>query len=152
MTAISGNPTGRLETGKSRIWIAIAMGLTLPRVQTVLLLPQLAMFGGDAPDAWLAPWLSDAILGLLIPVVLYALLRSKGLRAWGLLLVYNAVGAFDYSHGLLAQFTDPLPASIASSSLVYGGIGAGMTFQCIALILLFSRDARRAFKVHEEQT
>ena len=62
----------------SRIWIAVLIGLTIPRVQTLLFLPKLEMFGGIAPDAWFAAWVSDAILGLLIPLAIYALLRLRG--------------------------------------------------------------------------
>ena len=124
----------------SRIWIAVLIGLTIPRVQTLLFLPKLEMFGGIAPDAWFAAWVSDAILGLLIPLAIYALLRLRGPVVWGALLIYNAVGAFDYSHGLATQFTDPLPASIAPAAVVYVGIGACMLVQLVALALLFRRD------------
>lgn len=123
-----------------RFWIALLIALTLPRVQTLFFLPKLAMFGGEAPDAWLAAWVSDAILGLLIPAALFALYRLRGPAVWGALLIYNAVGAFDYSHGLATQFTSPLPASIAPVPAVYAGIGACMVVQLVALALLFRRD------------
>ena len=135
------------RTGPPRVrtWSAVLIGLTAPRAQTILFLPKLEMFGGEAPDAWLAPWVSDAVLGLLVPVALVVLFRLRGPRAWGALLIYNAVGAFDYSHGLLAQYTDPLPESIASGALVYGGIAFGMTVQLAALVLLLRRDVLQHF-------
>ena len=136
---LSFRVTGKLRSS-SRIWIVILIGLTLPRVQTLFFLPKLAMFGGEAPDAWLAAWVSDAVLGLLIPVALFAFLRLRGPAVWGALLIYNAVGAFDYSHGLATQFTDPLPTSIAPGAVVYAGIAICMIAQLAALGLLFRRD------------
>ena len=64
-------------------------------------------------------------------------LDSARHRVWGALVVYNAVGAFDYSHGLATQWTDPIPAETASSTTVYFGIGVFMAFQIIGLALLF---------------
>lgn len=137
LVSILGLPAG---PPRARFWIALLILLTLPRVQTLLFLPKLAMFGGDAPDAWLAAWVSDAILGLLIPLALFALHRWRGPVVWGSLLIYNAVGAFDYSHGLATQFTSPLPASIAPGPVVYGGIAVCMVMQLLALLLLFRRE------------
>lgn len=124
----------------SRIWIAGLIVLTLPRVQTLFFLPKLTLFGGEAPAAWLAAWVSDAFLGLLIPLALFAFFYLRGPAVWGILLTYNAVGAFDYSHGLATQFTNPLPSSIAPGPVVYGGIAVCMVAQLAAFALLFRRD------------
>ncbi|MEM9158743.1 MAG: hypothetical protein AAGB46_06800, partial [Verrucomicrobiota bacterium] len=97
-------------------------------------------FGGPAPNAWFGPWLSDAILGFLVPAVLFVFWKCKGARVWGFLVIYNSIGAFDYSQGLLTQALSPMPIEMASASTVYIGIGIFMFFQLIALGLLFQRD------------
>jgi hypothetical protein len=125
--------------------IALLMTATLFRVQTVLFLPTVEMFGGPAPDGWFGPWLSDAILGFLVPVMVFLFMTRRGIRVWGALVVYNSVGAFDYSQGLITQYVSPMPADMASATTVYAGIGVFMTFQLIALALLFRRDVVAEF-------
>lgn len=129
-----------MRTSSIRWTIAVLMGLTLFRAQTVLFLPTVEMFGGIAPDAWFAPWLSDAILGFLLPVMLWLFWKKRGTRVWGILVLYNSVGAFDYATGLGTQWIHPMPAEMASSITVYGGIGFFMACQLCALALLFRRD------------
>lgn len=123
--------------GPTRWAIAILMAATMFRVQTILFLPMVEMFGGIAPDAWLAPWFSDAVFGLLVPLMVYIFLRRRSIAAWGSLVIYNAIGAFDYATGLATQWIHPMPAEMASASTVYLGIGVFMVFQLIALALLF---------------
>jgi len=125
--------------------IAVLIGATLFRAQTVLFLPTVEMFGGIAPNGWFGPWLSDAILGFLVPVMVFIFLTKRGIRVWGALVLYNAVGAFDYSQGLITQFISPMPAAMASPTTVYVGIGLFMILQLIALGLLFRRDVIRHF-------
>lgn len=125
--------------------IALLMGATLFRAQTVLFLPTVEMFGGIAPNGWFGPWLSDAILGVLVPVMVFLFLARRGIRIWGALVLYNAVGAFDYSQGLITQYVSPMPAEMASATTVYAGIGVSMTLQLIALALLFRRDVIHHF-------
>lgn len=120
--------------------ITLLMGATIFRAQTVLFLPTVEMFGGAASDGWFGPWLSDSILGFILPVMLFLFWTRRGIRIWGLLVVYNAVGAFDYSQGLLTQYISPMPAEMASPATVYVGIGVFMVLQLIALWLLFRRD------------
>ncbi len=125
--------------------IAILIGATVFRAQTVLFVPTVEMFGGIAPNGWFGPWLSDAILGCLVPVMVFIFLTQRGIRVWGALVLYNAVGAFDYLQGLITQFISPMPAEMASATTVYAGIGVFMTLQLIALGLLFRRDVIRHF-------
>jgi len=125
--------------------VAILMTLTLFRVQTILFIPQVEMFGGIAPNGWLGPWTSDFAIGLLVPVMVYLALKVRGIRIWGLLVIYNAVGAFDYSQGLITQFVSPMPEEMASQITVYLGIGVFMVFQLAALGLLFRSDVIHHF-------
>lgn len=113
------------------------MSATIFRAQTILFLPTVEMFGGIAPDAWFAPWLSDTVLGFMVPMMVYLFWRQRGIGIWGALVIYNAVGAFDYATGLATQWTSPMPLEMASAMTVYLGIGVFMMSQLIALALLF---------------
>lgn len=126
--------------------IALLMGATLFRAQTILFLPQLHMFGGIAPDGWFGPWLSDTIIGFTLPVMLYLFWTRRSVAVWGVLVAYNAVGAFDYSQGLITQVLSPMPVEMASAATVYIGIGLFMCLQLVALGLLFRSDVIGAFK------
>lgn len=126
--------------------ITLLMGATAFRAQTILFLPELQMFGGIAPDGWLGPWLSDTIIGFALPVMLYLFWARRSVAIWGALVAYNAVGAFDYSQGLITQMISPMPVEMASAATVYVGIGLFMGFQLVALALLFHRDVIAEFK------
>jgi len=125
---------------RTRWAIAVLMSATIFRAQTILFLPTVEMFGGIAPDAWFAPWLSDTVLGFMVPLMVYLFCRRRGIGVWGALVIYNAVGAFDYATGLATQWTSPMPAEMASATTVYLGIGVFMACQLIALALLFRDD------------
>ncbi len=137
--------TKRMKFPQSIFLIGLLMFLTIFRAQTILFIPKVEMYGGIAPNAWFGPWVSDAIIGFLVPVMLFLLLKRRSIRVWGLLVLYNAVGAFDYSQGLITQWLAPLPEQIASAGQVYGGIGAFMLFQLVALALLFRSDVIHHF-------
>jgi hypothetical protein len=126
--------------------IALLMGATIFRAQTILFLPEVQMFGGIAPDGWFGPWLSDTIIGFAVPVMLYLFWTRRGMAVWGALVAYNAVGAFDYSQGLITQMISPMPVEMASATTVYLGIGLFMVAQIVALGLLFRRDVIAEFK------
>ncbi len=125
--------------------IAILMFFTIFRAQTVLFLPKVEMFGGPAPDAWFAPWLSDAIIGFLVPVMVFLFLTRRGTKIWGAMVVYNALGAFDYANGLAAQWISPMPVEMATATTVYLGISVFLVFQLIALTMLFRDDVVEHF-------
>ena len=125
--------------------IALLMGATVFRAQTILFLPELQMFSGPAPDGWFGPWLSDTIIGFALPVMLYLFWTRRGVAVWGALVAYNAVGAFDYSQGLITQVISPMPVEMASAATVYLGIGLFMVAQIVALGLLFRRDVIAEF-------
>lgn len=98
------------------------------------------MFGGAAPDVWIGPWVTDSVLGLLIPVVLVVSYRLRSTRAWGLILLYHGIGAFDYSIGLVTQWQSPLPPSIAPTWLVYGSLSLTLAAQLVVIAMLLRRD------------
>ncbi len=120
--------------------IAILTALTITRVMALTFLPTLKIFGGTSPDEWLAPWVTDGILGLLLPVVIYFILKGKGLKIWALLIVYSALGAFDYATGLVTQWLHPLPVETASTSVVFISLWTTLLFQVVVIILFFRSD------------
>lgn len=87
-------------TARTRWAIAVLMSATIFRAQTILFLPTVEMFGGIAPDAWFAPWLSDTALGFMVPLMVYLFWQGRSIGVWGALVIYNAVGEFDYATGL----------------------------------------------------
>ncbi|MEL6118785.1 MAG: hypothetical protein AAFR49_03805 [Pseudomonadota bacterium] len=119
--------------------ITLLMAATVFRAQTILFLPEVAAFGGPAHNAWFGPWFSDAIIGFLVPVMIFVLWKGISPRAWGTLIIYNSLGAFDYSQGLITQYFHPMHAEMASAMTVYLGIGVFMVFQITAIMLLFRK-------------
>ena len=73
--------------------ISILTLLTITRVQAGLFLPTLEMYGGESANVWLAPWITDTILGLLLPFIIWTILNRKGAKTWAILIVYNTKGA-----------------------------------------------------------
>lgn len=129
-------PIGDLMRPRALTWIGVLMALTITRFTVAFRLLSLEMFGGTSPDAWFAPWLSDTVLGLLVPVMVYLALRRRGVVVWGALVGYNAVGAFDYVHGLATQWIHPLE----NAAVTYGAISLFLALQLIAIGLLFRPD------------
>lgn len=125
--------------------ITLLMAVTIFRAQTVLFVSSVEAFGGPASNAWFGPWVSDAILGFLVPVMIFVLWKVRSPRAWGALVVYNSLGAFDYSHGLITQYFHPMPVEMAAPATVYLGIGVFMAFQLVAIGLLFRKAVVRDF-------
>ena len=120
--------------------ISILIGLTAARALAMVFIPKLVMFGGDAPNAWVGPWVADSVLGLLIPVVLVALYRFRTTRTWGLILLYNGLGAFDYSIGLVTQWQTPLPPLMVPGWLVFVSLSFTLSVQLAVILLLLRRD------------
>ena len=125
--------------------IAILTGLTISRLMALTFLPTLNMLGGTSPDEWLGPWVTDSLLGLLLPVVIYFILKGKGLKTWALLIVYSTLGAFDYATGLVTQWLHPLPIETATPSVVFISLWTTLLFQVVVIILFFRNDVIHHF-------
>ena len=73
----------------------------------------------------------------------------EGPVTWGLLLAFNCIGAFDYAHGLLAQYMHPqiimVGGAPAKPPAIYGSIGLGLLFQLINIVLLLTPDVVKFF-------
>lgn len=136
---------------KSLKLMAILLVLTFMRAMMGTQIPTLEMFGGVHPDAWFAPWISDAILGILVPYMIYLLLKKRGVNVWATLLVYNAVGAFDYVHGLLTQWTDPLIPNgmMGNPGLTYGSVAFSLVVQLTVIYLLTRNEVKQYFLGHQ---
>jgi hypothetical protein len=55
------------------IAMTIMMVLTFSRASVITYFPHLEMYGGIDANAWFAPWVSDTIFGLMVPVMIYLL-------------------------------------------------------------------------------
>lgn len=149
------NKTSALSQLPAQIkWIAILIGFTFMRAFMGIQLPSLQMYGGVNPDAWFAPWMSDTILGLIAPFMIYLAIKKTGMKTWGILVAYNAIGAFDYVHGLLAQWTDPLVPNgiMGTPALTYGSIGFSLLVQLGVLYILFKPSVIAYFRKGDSQT
>ncbi len=62
-----------------------------------------------------------------------------------MLLIYSAIGAFDYANGLTTQWLHPLPEEIAASALVLTALTATLIFQIVVVYLLFKDKAIHYF-------
>ncbi len=127
------------------ILMTIMMVLTFSRDSVITYFPHLEMYGGVDANAWFAPWVSDTILGLLVPVMIYLLWRKTGTKVWAGLIVYNALGAFDYSHGLATQWHYPQMTEGSVSAVIYTAIGLGMIFNLTVALMMFRGDVMRHF-------
>jgi hypothetical protein len=130
---------------RALIAMTIMMALTFSRACVVTCFPHLEMYGRVDANAWFAPWVSDTILGLLVPVMIYLLWRKTGAKVWAALIVYNALGAFDYSHGLATQWHYPQMTEGAVSAVTYTVISLGMIFNLAIALMMFRGDIMRHF-------
>ena len=116
------------------IVIPILILITTLRTAAGTLIPNLEMFDGNLSNAWTGPFFADVVLGVMAPFVAYLAWKKVGKRLWGFLVVYNAVGAFDYLQGLVVSIHSPDP-TLPSLALVLF-----MTLQITILLLLFRKD------------
>lgn len=122
------------------ILITVAMAITFSRFSVITYFPHLEMYGGIDANAWFGPWLSDTILGLLVPLMVFALWRRTGPRVWAMLFAYNVLGAFDYAHGLMTQWHYPQMTEGQISGVIYGAIFLGLLMNLCAAALLMKRE------------
>ena len=120
---------------------------TVPRIAALINLPQLQMLGGIQPNSWLGPWISDSLLGILTPIMAYLAYKKRGIKLWGMLLIFNGLGAFDYIFGFAAQWSYPFISEKAmeAPAMIYGTLVSFFTFQVSAIVLLFRRDVVNYF-------
>ena len=108
---------------------------TLTRMMMAGQLKSAKMFGGENPDGWFGPWFTDTILGILTPFAIYGAFAGEGVVAWGLLLSFNVLGAYDYMNGLAAQWMHPqvkfLGDPAPPAAVIYGSIGLGCLCQIV---------------------
>ena len=122
------------EKNKATVVISILILITTLRTAAGTLIPNLEMFGGNMSNAWTGPFFADVVLGVMAPFVAYLAWKKVGKRLWGFLVVYNAVGAFDYLQGLVVSIHSPDPALPSITLILF------MTLQITILLLLFRKD------------
>jgi hypothetical protein len=100
---------------------------------------------GDPPAAWLMPLIGDAVIGITGLVMVYLILRGKGLRAWTALVVWNAVAIWDALSAYIVHLTNPWPEffmiKLAGVSMFF----LASAMHAVNLALLARCDVRREF-------
>ena len=122
------------EKNKTTVVISILILITTLRTAAGTLIPNLEMFGGNMSNAWTGPFFVDVVLGVMAPFVAYLAWKKVGKRLWGFLVVYNAVGAFDYLQGLVISIVITNPFGMTFPLVLF------MTLQITILLLLFRKD------------
>jgi hypothetical protein len=134
--------------------VAVILLITFSRVTMIFKLPTLKLFeGGVNPTDWLGPWVSDSMLGLMAPYVIYLVLAStKGSspKTWGFLVMYNSVGTFDYTNGVLVQYFHPQDP-LEDNEFFLGFIGAMVVLQAAVVMILFRTDVMEYFVMEDEK-
>jgi hypothetical protein len=137
---------------KAIFWISVLISLTTMRVFALNNLPELQMFGGIQPDAWLVPWMTDSIFGILAPFMAYLAFKKNGIKLWGALLIYNGIGAFDYICGFSAELSSPFIAEgvAGAPGMIFGTLLVFFITQVAAIILLLKSDVISHFQNADE--
>jgi len=98
---------------KSGVFLAVAVLFTVMLAGRAMTLGFLAQVGspvaGSPPMAWLMPLVGDAVVGLSAPVAAVLLLRGRGLGAWSIILLWNAIGIWDAMSAFLVHLSVPWP-------------------------------------------
>ena len=127
------------------IALVVCIALTTMRALMIKKVRTVHKFGGKNPNEWLGPWVTDSIWGLLAPGMAVLAAMAKGNVLWGVLILYNSVGAFDYGNGLLTQYLSPQRDGEFTPAQIYGAIGFGLLCNAAALVLLFTDQASSHF-------
>ena len=124
------NPNVRSET---RIHRNFSLDIWHSCIDTHLTFAELVSQG------WLGPWVTDSILGMLVPVMISLSLTMKGVPLLVCLFAYNILGAYDYAHGLLTQYLEPQRIFMwkpAVPKQIYGSIAFGCICNIVCAVML----------------
>ena len=66
---------------------------------------------GRASPAWLYPAMTDVVVGIMAPIVAFAVWRLKGLGVWVFGIVFFAISIVDYLDAVTAALTTPIPSA-----------------------------------------
>ena len=66
---------------------------------------------------------------------------QTGIVMWGILIIYNSIGAFDYAEGVVTQMLHPQKDGEFPVAAIYSSIGGCGILQLITIGLLFSTSA-----------
>ncbi len=92
-----------------RVMIVLTLLLT-GRAMTLAFIHRVGEEGpGDPPVAWLMPLIGDAVIGLSGFLVVYLLIRHRGLWVWASAVVWNAIAIWDAMSAFIIHTTNPWP-------------------------------------------
>lgn len=96
-----------------RPWTALVVLFTLMLAGRAMTLAFLGEVGSGAagapPDAWWMPLIGDAVIGLSAPLIALLVWRGRGLAAFSVVLIWNALGIWDAMSAFLVHVSVPWP-------------------------------------------
>ena len=66
---------------------------------------------GSASPAWLYPAMTDVVVGIMAPIVTFAIWRLKGLGVWVFSIVFFAISIVDHLDAVTAALTTSIPSA-----------------------------------------
>jgi len=113
-TAEIRNPTKQSVTSDVRLRLMI-IGVTAWAAFQIIRLVAVSLahdaLSGSASPAWLYPAITDVAVGLMAPIVAFAVWRMKGLGVWVFAIVFFAISIVDHLDAVTAALTTPIPAA-----------------------------------------
>ena len=100
---------------------------------------------GDPPQAWLMPLIGDALIGITALLLLYLMLRHRGLWVWTAIIVWNVVAIWDALSAYLISLTNPWPEFFMIRFFGPAMFFAASAMHLLIIILAMRREIRTYF-------
>lgn len=128
-------------------WLAVA--LTALMTYRLLPLVSYADLGGSVPISWVNPFTGDILVGATAPIMTYLLIRYRTLAVWTFVVVWHALGIWDYMTGVILDVVDPIPWAPPGSRTL---LVTGVIVQVINMVILTQRAFHDYYAVPADRT
>lgn len=133
----AADPAGQLKPPR---WLMIAFqvwaALQIPRLIAIPILQNIFSGGTDHP-AWLLPAFGDIVIALLAPVVMWLVVRKRGLWVWAAALTWLFLSVYDHMSTLIAARYTPPAHIFGGVATINPGAAAAPAIQAGVDVLLF---------------